>query len=84
MSRSIFRYYSDTLSVMGKIMKADQDQYIGYGPDSLFWALNSQPNSKDTDERDAVTYQKRSLPHSLASGSLNRENIERLLFYSMK
>ena len=61
-------------------MKADQDQYIGYGPDSLFWALNSQPNSKETDDKDAVTYQKRSLPHSLASGSLNRENIGHSIF----
>ena len=80
MSRSIFRYFSDTLSALGKIMKADQDQYIGYGPDSLFWALNSQPNSKETDDKDAVTYQKRSLPHSLASGNWNRENIGRSLF----
>ena len=52
-------------------MKADQDQYIGYGPDSLFWALNSQPNSEDTSERDAVTYQKRPFPNSLIFGNWN-------------
>ena len=65
-------------------MRADQDQYIGYGPDSLFWALNSQPNSKDSDERDVATYQKRSLTNSLASDNWNWKNTERLLEYSMK
>ena len=65
-------------------MRADQDQYIGYGPDSLFWALNNQPNSKDSDERDVATYQKRSLTNSLASDNWNWKNIERLLEYSMK
>ena len=65
-------------------MRADQDQYIGYGPDSLFWALNNQPNSKNSDERDVATYQKRSLPNSLASDNWNWKNIERLLEYSMK
>ena len=65
-------------------MKIDQDQYLGYGPDSLFWALNSQSTTNDNAERDAVTYQKRSLPNSVDPGNLKRENIERLLLYSLK
>ena len=57
----------------------NQDQYLGYGPDSLFWALNGQSTTNDNAERDAVTYQKRSLPNSVDLGNLSRENIERLL-----
>jgi len=60
--------YLGSFSTLGKIMRADQNQYLGYGPDSLFWALNNQPNSKDADQRNPVTVQKRYLPMVLTYG----------------